>query len=202
MVQIDVPAAFIASQFFLDIGKTVIKKHAAESDDAKPATYYKFLYRSLFFAGAVIAPAGIFLLAAYPGWEQIYWTRRVEFVVNNPVNSLIPALFVMFIVLGGYLGHVIGYRWIVTGKEKYLRPCYLGLLAAVALLVLSQYPSFIYLGTYDQYHNLNGQVRESMAHVWNNPHGFSISWIMVMCYFAVPLLWLIVKIRNEVKSCG
>ena len=123
-------------------------------------------------------------------------------MVNNPINSLIPALFVMFIVLGGYLGHVIGYRWIVTGKEKYLRPCYLGLLAAVALLVLSQYPSFIYLGTYDQYHNLNGQVRESMAHVWNNPHGFSISWIMVMCYFAVPLLWLIVKIRNEVKSCG
>jgi hypothetical protein len=57
------------------------------------------------------------------------------------VNALIPALFIMAIVLGAYLGHRIGYRWVVMGKERLLRPTYLGVLAAVSALVLVNYPA-------------------------------------------------------------
>ncbi|MCD6499800.1 MAG: hypothetical protein J7M25_16020 [Deltaproteobacteria bacterium] len=196
MVQIDIPAAFIASQFFLDVGRKTIV--AEQGEAAKRAMYYKYLFRSVLFAGVVIAPAGIYLLAGYPGWEQIYWTPRTEHVVFNWVNALIPALFVAAIVLAGYLGHWLGYRWITSGKERYLRPTYLGLLGAVAVLVLANYPSFLLMGTYDQYHH----DRQAMASVWGNPHGFGIAWIMVMVYFTAGIGFVLYRIRKEGKERG
>jgi hypothetical protein len=196
MVQIDIPAAFIASQLFLDVGRNMIKKEAARGPEKLPAIYYKFLFRSVFFAGFVIAPAGIYLLAGWPGWEQIYWTERVEKVIFNWVNALIPALFVMAIVFSAYIGHVLGYRWLVTGKERYLRPTYISLLIAVSALVLSNYPAFLYVGTYQEYHF----GRDAMVEAWKNPYNFSVGWIMVMAYFTVSFLYLIFKIRKENKK--
>lgn len=196
MVQIDIPAAFIASMFFLDIGRKMIKKEVGKAEEKHPAIYYKFLFRSVFFAGAVIVPAGIYLLAGWPGWEQLYWTERVENVIFNWVNSLIPALFAMAIVLSGYIGHVLGYRLLVSAKERYLRPIYLIVLAAVVILVAFNYPAFILHGTYQQYHS----DRKAMEYVWKNPHDFSFGWIMVMVYFAASLLYMITKIRRESKN--
>lgn len=193
MVQIDVPIAFVASQFFLDIGRRMIKKTAEETPEKGRSVYYKFLFRSVFFAGAVIAPAGIYLLAGWPGWEQLYWSARVENLIFNWVNALIPAIFVLAIVLCAYLGHVLGYRWLVSGREKYLRPTYLGVLAAVIVLVLFNYPAFLLVGTYQEYH-LN---REAMVAVWKNPHNFSLGWFLVMIYFLICSLYLFFKIRKE-----
>jgi hypothetical protein len=56
------------------------------------------------------------------------------------------------------------------------------------------------MGTYDQYHNLNDQTRESMASVWSNPYGFSVAWIGVMIYFAVAMAYLILTIWKENRS--
>jgi hypothetical protein len=36
-----------------------------------------------------------------------------------------------------------------------------------------------------------------MAAVWDNPHDFSLGWVMVMVYFFVSFLYLFFKIRNE-----
>ena len=196
MVQIDMPAAFIASMFFLDIGRKMIRKEAGGTAEKHPAVYYKFLFRSVFFAGAVIVPAGIYLLAGWPGWEQLYWTERVENVIFSWVNSLIPALFAMAIVLSGYIGHVLGYHLLVSAKEKYLRPIYLIVLAAVVILVAFNYPAFILHGTYQQYH----ADRKAMEYVWKNPHDFSLGWIMVMVYFTASFLYLVIKIRRESKK--
>ncbi len=193
MVQIDIPAAFIASQLLLDIGRKAVKKEAEGSSRGLPAVYYRFLFRSVFFAGFVIAPAGIYLLAGWPGWEQLYWTERVETVIFDWTNALLPALFVMAIVLAGYTGHVVGYRWLVTGREKYLRPTYLCLLAAVTLLVLFNYPAFTVVGTYAEYHS----NPEAMPTAWGNPHDFVRGLILVMAYFAVSFLWLVVRTWKE-----
>ena len=118
------------------------------------------------------------------------------------VNALLPAFFVMAIVLAGYLGHVLGYRWLIRGKAKYLRPTYIGVLIVVAIVVLLNYPSFLLVGTYDQYHNLHGQTREAMVNAWNNPFGFSVGWMGVMLYFAGALVCLIVKIRKDSQRYG
>ncbi len=193
MVQIDIPAAFIASQFFLDIGRRSIKGEAEKSADKYPAIYYKFLFRSVFFAGFVIAPAGIFLLVGWPGWEQMYWTERVEKPLFHLYNAMLYPLFIMAIVLGAYIGHVIGYRWIITGKEKYLRPAYVSLLLAVSLLVILNYPAFTLVGTYRQYHYDRG----SMEAAWNNPYDFGIGWLIIMVYFTVSFLYLFITIRKE-----
>jgi len=198
MVQIDIPAAFVVSMLSIDLGRKVLKEGAEKSGEAKPAIYYRYLFRSVFFAGFVIAPAGIYLLSGWPGWEQIYWSKRFEEVMHTGwVNALLPALFVMAIVFAGYCGHTLGYRWLVSGKAKYLRPTYIGVLVAVSIVVLSCYPSFFLMGTYDQYHNLNDQTRESMASVWSNPYGFSVAWIGVMIYFAVATAYLILTIWKE-----
>ncbi|TET93014.1 MAG: hypothetical protein E3J46_00415 [Desulfobacteraceae bacterium] len=198
MVQIDIPAAFVVSMLSIDLGRKVLKEGAEKSGEAKPAIYYRYLFRSVFFAGFVIAPAGIYLLSGWPGWEQIYWSKRFEEVMHTGwVNALLPALFVMAIVFAGYCGHTLGYRWLVSGKAKYLRPTYIGVLIAVSIVVLSCYPSFFLMGTYDQYHNLNDQTRESMASVWSNPYGFSVAWIGVMIYFAVAMAYLILTIWKE-----
>ena len=198
MVQIDIPAAFVVSMLSIDLGRKVLKEGADKSGEAKPAIYYRYLFRSVFFAGFVIAPAGIYLLSGWPGWEQIYWSKRFEEVMHTGwVNALLPALFVMAIVFAGYCGHTLGYRWLVSGKAKYLRPTYIGVLVAVSIVVLSCYPSFFLMGTYDQYHNLNDQTRESMASVWSNPYGFSVAWIGVMIYFAVAMAYLILTIWKE-----
>jgi hypothetical protein len=198
MVQIDIPAAFVVSMLSIDLGRKVLKEGAEKSGEAKPAIYYRYLFRSVFFAGFVIAPAGIYLLSGWPGWEQIYWSKRFEEVMHTGwVNALLPALFVMAIVFAGYCGHTLGYRWLVSGKAKYLRPTYIGVLIAVSIVVLSCYPSFFLMGTYDQYHNLNDQTRESMASVWSNPYGFSVAWIGVMLYFAVAMAYLILTIWKE-----
>lgn len=198
MVQIDIPAAFVLSMLSIDLGRKALEKEAEKTVKEKPAIYYRFLFRSIFFAGFVIAPAGIYLLAGWPGWEQIYWSERFEEVMHTGwVNALLPAFFVMAIVLGGYLGHLLGYRWLISGKAKYLRPTYIGVLIFVAVVVLLNYPSFLLVGTYDQYHNLNGQSREAMASVFSNPFGFSTAWVGVMIYFAISLIYLIIKIRKE-----
>ena len=203
MVQIDIPAAFVVSMLSIDLGRKALKAAAEKSDTGKPAMYYRTLFRSIFFAGFVIAPAGIYLLAGWPGWEQIYWSRRFEEVMHTGwVNALLPAFFVMAIVLAGYLGHVLGYRWLIRGKAKYLRPTYIGVLIVVAIVVLLNYPSFLLVGTYDQYHNLHGQTREAMVNAWNNPFGFSVGWMGVMLYFAGALVCLIVKIRKDGQRYG
>lgn len=198
MVQIDIPAAFVVGMLSIDLGRKVLKEGAEKSGDAKPAIYYRYLFRSVFFAGFVIAPAGIYLLSGWPGWEQIYWSRRFEEVMHTGwVNALLPALFVMAIVFAGYWGHALGYKWLVSGKAKYLRPTYIGVLVVLSVVVLSCYPSFLLMGTYDQYHNLNGQTRESMASVWSNPYGFSVAWVGVMIYFAVAMAYLVLTIWKE-----
>lgn len=201
MVQIDIPAAFVVSMLSIDLGRRVLKAEAEKTDKGKPTMYYRYLFRSIFFAGFVIAPAGIYLLAGWPGWEQIYWSKLFEEVMHTGwVNALLPALFIMAIVLAGYLGHVLGYRWLIHGKAKYLRPTYIGVLVVVGIVVLLNYPSFLLVGTYDQYHNLNGQIRDAMEYVWSNPYGFSVGWVGVMIYFVVALGYLIVKIRKESQS--
>ncbi len=197
MVQIDIPAAFIASQFFLDIGRKVIIKEAGKNNGKLPAVYFKYLFRTVFFAGFVIAPAGIYLLTGWPGWEQLYWTERVENPMFRLFNAMLYPLFIMAIVFCGYLGHVIGYHWLVNGKEKYLRPTYISLFIAVSVLVLSQYPSFLYVGTYQQYHFDRG----SMAFAWQNYGNFSIGWLIVVAYFGVSFFYLFFKIRGENKNC-
>jgi MFS family permease len=193
MVQIDIPAAFIASQFFLDIGRKAIKREVEKSTDKYPSIYYRFLFRAVFFASFVIAPAGIYLLVGWPGWEQMYWTERVEKPIFHLWNAMIYPLFIMAIVLGAYIGHIVGYRWLVAGKEKYLRATYISLLILVFLIVILNYPAFTLVGTYQQYH-FN---RESMEAAWNNPHDFGVGWLIIMVYFAVSFLYLFITIRKE-----
>ena len=203
MVQIDIPAAFIASMLFLDIGKKAVLKDHEKTNEKQSLTYYRFLFRSIFFAGFVIAPAGIYLLAGWPGWEQLYWSRRFEEVMMTGwINALLPTFFIMAIVLAAYLGHIIGYRWIIVGKDKYLRPTYIGVFIVVGVVVLLNYPSFLLIGTYNQYHNLNGQAREAMESVFRNPFGFSVGWLLVMIYFAIMLACFIIKTWKENQTAA
>jgi hypothetical protein len=106
----------------------------------------------------------------------------------------------MSIVLASYVGHILGYRLITTGKEKYLRPVYIGVLVFSSIPVLLSYPAFLLVGTYDQYHNLNGQTHEAMTAVWKNPYGFSVGWLGVMIYFTATLIYCALKIRREIKE--
>ncbi len=195
MVQIDLPAAFVASMFFLDVGKKIVKREAARAAGKRPVVYYKFLFRSVLYAAAVIAPAGLYLLAGWPGWEQLYWSERVENTTFNWVNALIPAAFVAAIVLAGFLGHILAYRWLTTGKEKLIRPTYIAVLVVVTVSVLLNYPAFLLVGTYQEYHFNRG----AMAFVWENPHGFAIGWAIIMSYFVAATLFIFFKIRREAK---
>ncbi len=201
MVQIDIPAGFVVSMFAIDLGRKALKKDYQNTHTEKSALYYRYLFRSVLFAGMVIAPAGIYLLAGWPGWENIYWSRHFEEVMHTGwANALLPALFVLAIVLAAYAGHVIGYRWLISGKEKYLRPTWIGILIVVSIIVLLNYPSFLLVGTYDQYHHLNGQTRDAMASVWHNPYSFSVGWVGVMIYFVAALVYLYSKIMRENKQ--
>ncbi len=195
MVQIDVPAAFVASMFFLDVGKSIVKKETAEATGRRPAVYYKFLFRSVLFAAAVIAPAGNYFLAGWPGWEQMYWFESPEHVVFNWVNAFIPAVFVAAIVLAAYAGHVLAYRWLISGKERFIRPTYIAVLVAVAAVVLLNYPAFLLVGTYREYHF----DREAMGFVWENTHGFTAGAAIIFSYFLVTTIYLLFKIRKEIK---
>lgn len=198
MVQIDIPAGFVVSMLAIDLGRHALKNDYDDTSTGKSTFYYRYLFRSILFSGIVIAPAGIYLLAGWPGWEQIYWSKRFEEVMHAGwANALLPALFVLFIILATYAGHVLGYRWLVGGREKYVRPTWIGLLVVVGIIVLLNYPSFLLVGTYDQYHNLNGQAREAMSSVFSNPYGFSVGWVCVMIYFVLALAYLCLKIMRE-----
>jgi hypothetical protein len=120
----------------------------------------------------------------------------VENTTFNWVNALIPAAFVAAIVLAGYAGHVLAYRWLTTGREKLIRPTYLGVLAVVTAAVILNYPAFLLVGTYREYHF----DRAAMAFVWENPHGFTIGWAIIMSYFLAATLYVYFKIRKEGKA--
>ena len=51
MVQIDIPAAFVASMLFLDVGRKTVEKESGSDASARPAVYYRFLFRAVLFAG-------------------------------------------------------------------------------------------------------------------------------------------------------
>lgn len=198
MVQLDIPAAFAVSMFFVDMGRSALKQEAELTPDRPSKAYYRFLFRSLFFAAFVVCPAGLYLLCGWPGWEQLYWSQRFEnLILQGWQNALFPAFFIMGIVLAGYLGYIVGYRLLIAGKEKYIRPIYLGVLGVSCIPVLLSYPAFLLVGTYDQYHNLNTQTRDAMKAVWNNPYDFGVAWLGVMVYFVAALVYFFLKIRNE-----
>ena len=201
MVQLDIPAAFVASMFFADLGKKILRREAEKSEGKKTGAYYRFLSRSVLFAGLVICPAGIYLLAGWPGWENIYWYRRFEeLILRGWVNALLPTAFLMSIIISGYIGFRLGYRLIIKGKEKYLRTIYIGVLLLSFVPVLLSYPSFLLVGTYDEYHNVTGQTRDMMPKVWDNPYEFGVGWLGVMIYFVIMLLIVSARIRREVKK--
>lgn len=201
MVQLDIPAAFVASQLFVDLARERIKKEAKEANGKKPLIYYQLLFYSVFFASVVIVPAGLYLLAGWPGWENIYWSKRFEELIHSGLfNPLFPTAFALFIVLAGYLGFQLAYHWVITGKEGFLKPTYIGILGISTIIVLLCYPSFLLVGTYDQYHNLAGQTRLSMAKVWENPFSFGSAWICVMLYFFICFFYTIVKVRKLSKG--
>ena len=198
MVQLDIPAAFAVSMFFVDMGRSALKQEAELTPDRPSKAYYRFLFRSLFFAAFVVCPSGLYLLCGWPGWEQLYWSQRFEnLILQGWQNALFPAFFIMGIVLASYLGYIVGYRLLIAGKEKYIRPIYLGVLGVSCIPVLLSYPAFLLVGTYDQYHNLNTQTRDAMKAVWNNPYDFGVAWLGVMVYFVAALVYFFLKIRNE-----
>jgi hypothetical protein len=201
VVQLDIPAAFAASQLIVDLARKKIVSEARESGAEKPLAYYRYLFYSIFFASVVIVPAGLYLVCGWPGWEQIYWSKRFEQLIHTGwVNSLYPTAFILGIVLAAYVGYRLAYHWVTTGRGRYLRPVYIGVLLIAGLVVLLCYPSFLMVGTYDQYHNQGGQTRESMAKVWENPFDFGVGWVGVMLYFLVCLAYTIVKVRKEAKG--
>lgn len=198
MVQLDIPAAFAVSQLFAYLGRKKIKNEAAESGDKKPLIYYRYLFYSVFFSSVVIVPAGLYLVCGWPGWEQIYWSRRFEEVIHTGwVNALFPTLFILCIVLAGYFGFRLAYRWIVGGKERYVIPTAVGVLVVAAVVVAVCYPSFILVGTYDQYHNLNGETRAAMAKVWKNAYDFGYGWLGVMIFFSLSMIYALRKLLKE-----
>jgi hypothetical protein len=103
---------------------------------------------------------------------------------------------VVGITIAAYLGFCLAYTWVVNDQERYLRPTYIAVLVIAALVVAFCHPSFLLVGTYDQYHH----AKESMAKVWENPFDFGIGWIGVMTYFSICLTYMIVKIRKEAKE--
>ena len=198
MVQLDLPAAFAASQLFVYMARKRIAKEAGETGSGKPAIYYRYLFYSVCFAALAVVPAGLYLVCGWPGWEQIYWWRHFEGVMHSGwVRPLFPTLFIIGIVVAGYAGFRLAYHWVVTGRERYIKPTFIGVLLAAALAVAFCYPSFLLVGTYDQYHNIAGQTRASMGKVWENPFDFSYGWIGVMVYFIACFIYAVVKIRRE-----
>jgi MFS family permease len=135
-------------------------------------------------------------LAGWPGWEQLYWSERVESTTFNWVNALIPAAIVAAIVLAGFLGHVLAYRWLTTGKEKFIRPTYIAVLVAATAVVLLTYPAFLLVGTYREYHF----ARAAMGFVWENTHGFTAGAAIIMSYFLAATLYVYFKIRKEGRA--
>ena len=196
MVQLDVPAAFMVSQLFVDLGRRTIR--AAKTEQERRLLYHKFLTRSLLFAGLIIVPGGSYLLSSFPGWESLYWMPFAERMAFHPGNALLFPFFVGGIVAGGWLGHHLGFNWVVSGRDKYLRPTYLGVLVAACLVVLASYPSFILLGTCDQYRH----DRAAMEYVWNNPHNFMLAWGIPMAIFFVVLVVMALRIRRESQMAG
>ena len=193
MVQIDIPIAFIISQLTIDIGKDVIKAEAKGEKGARPKIYYRYLTRCLLVAGLVIAPAGGYLLAGWPGWESQYWWWRFEQSMYSNVNALLPALFTFSIVLGGYLGFEVGYRLLISGRERYLRPMYIGLLALTSGSVLLGWPAPIRVGTLQEFvTNPAG-----MAYLWDNWRGFFTGWVGVIVFFVATFaFFLIIQVRE------
>jgi hypothetical protein len=201
MVQLDIPAAFAVGQLFAYVGRKRIKREAEVSDGKKPPVYYRYLFYSVFFSSVVIVPAGLYLICGWPGWEQIYWSKRFETVIHAGwVNALLPTLFILGIVLAGFSGFRLAYHWITTGKERRVLPAFIGVLVLAAAVVAACYPSFLLVGTFDQYHQLNGETRDAMATVWDNAYDFGYGWVGVMVYFTLSLIIVLRKLIKENRN--
>jgi hypothetical protein len=196
MVQIDIPIAFIISQLTVDIGKNVIKAEAKEEKGAKPKIYYQYLARCLLVAGLVIAPAGGYLLAGWPGWESQYWWWRFEQPMYSNVNALLPALFTFTIVLGGYLGFELGYRLVISDRERYLKPIYIGLLALTSGTVLLGWPAPVRVGTLQEF----AANPAGMAYLWDNWRGFFTGWVGVIVFFSAAFAFFIMMQVREARA--
>ncbi len=196
MVQIDIPIAFIISQLTVDIGKDIIKTKAKEEKGDKPKIYYQYLARCLLIAGLVIVPAGGYLLAGWPGWESQYWWWRFEQPMYSNVNALLPALFSLSIVLGGYLGFELGYRLLMSDREIYLKPIYIGLLALTSGAVLLGWPAPIRVGTFQEFHTNPAD----MSYLWDNWRGFFTGWLGVIVFFAIAFAFFVIIQLREARA--
>jgi hypothetical protein len=112
------------------------------------------------------------------------------------INALLPALFTFSIVLGGYLGFELGYRLLVSEREKYLKPIYIGVLALTSAIVLLGWPAPIRVGTFQEFH----ANPTDMAYLWDNWQGFFTGWVGVIVFFVIAFAYFVVIQLREARA--
>lgn len=182
MVQVDLPAAFAAGQILALLGRGHLRneQHILSG---------RLLGVAALYFSLVFAPAGLFLLIAWPAWESMYWWGWIEAPAGNPVVALFYVGFFITMVLLGVGGFALGHFLYRRGKDRAVKT-----LICIGL-VLTLAPFFIwpltwyYVGDYAQYHAVPKTTTIMYHHC-----DFLPSWVAVMTYVVVGSLcfgWLI-----------
>jgi hypothetical protein len=170
MVQVDLPAAFAVGQVFAFLSKNYLKK--------EPNLFKNKLTGPLnLYLSCGFSLAGMFLLIGWPSWEVMFTTNWVEDPFNRPLVAGFYILFLVFMILLGNLGFILGHLWYRKGKDKWvIYGSVIGIFLTF-LPFLLKWGVWFKIGTY-------AEIKSGGGTGFFDPP-FFYGWLVIMGYFVL-----------------
>lgn len=195
VIPTDMQFSFIAAAALTDIGAKYIQSEHKKSPERLRLAYCKYRLRALIFPIIFLVPVVVISLLAWPAWESQYWTVRAEETLGSAPNAIIFGVFLILLPLAALLGNWLGFRWVLRGKRWLLRIVYLAVLAITVVIVFIQWPGYVRLGSYAQFHS----DPYALPYIWQDTT-FFIVFIVLLVYCLAPLVVFFIKVRREVAG--
>ncbi|MFV1951520.1 MAG: hypothetical protein ACC630_06135 [Nitrospinota bacterium] len=183
MLAMDVPIAVMAGLVLSEAGQKMI-----ESKDREKTTFMRIVI--LMYAALFITPTPFYYLLGWPAWEVNFLWKWVDHIHDHPLRAAFSYALFALAVIPTYLGFELGRFFILKGKYRWVRICYIAMLVLVGIIIfLLRDITFNIASTYERY-----EAREFYS-FWSHP--FVTGWAITSLYFWGSLVIFYIWLRKK-----
>lgn len=183
MLAMDIPIAGMAGLILAEGGKDLVR-----SSDRFKTTFLRVFV--LMYAAIFIAPTPVYYFLGWPAWEVNFLWPWVDRVLDHPLRAAFSYALLACAVLPTWAGFELGRRWLLRGKDRWVRIGYIALFLLTGLIILLLWDiTFNVYSTFERYEAGDGYP------FWSHP--FVTGWAITSIYFWGSLIGSYVWLRRK-----